>query len=47
MTVIKKISGPFIKELINVIPVIINGVISVEENKHTHHKVRSNAQQKQ
>jgi hypothetical protein len=30
-----------------VIPGIINDVTSVEGNKHTHNKVRSNAQQKQ
>jgi hypothetical protein len=36
-----------IKASINVIPVIINGVTSVEVNKYTYHKVRSDAQQKQ
>jgi hypothetical protein len=43
----KKNQRPSIKESINVIPVIINGVTSVEGNKHTQNKVRNNAQQEQ
>jgi hypothetical protein len=37
----KKNPRPTIKESINVIPVIINGVTSVERNKHVHNKVRN------